>query len=138
MSKGGSPEQYIPGCRNSVAPQFRACVAKLIGASGFKQNTIDEVKPAAPPSSSARVAGARARSVAPRSIADITAILDQELGAIYAQAGRIGHKGLRIVVVAHAAGPYQHHVAMLQLDALQVQRIAQVLAANAVIIWQLL
>src|SRR5262245_49316296 len=41
IAKRGSPEQYIPGCRNSVAPEFRACIAKLIGAAGFKQNTID-------------------------------------------------------------------------------------------------
>ena len=66
------------------------------------------------------------------------AILDQELGAVYAQARRIGHVDLRIVVVAHSARAYQHHVALLQLDALQLQRVAQVLAADAIIVRQLL
>lgn len=31
--KGGSPQQYIPGCRDAVMPQARACVAKLMGQS---------------------------------------------------------------------------------------------------------
>jgi len=82
IAKRGSPEQYIPGCRNSVAPEFRACIAKLIGAAGFKQNTIDAAKPAAKPAATpavgAAVEGPRARPVTPRTIADITAILDQE------------------------------------------------------------
>jgi dienelactone hydrolase len=28
---GGSPAQYIPGCREAIMPQARACVARLIG-----------------------------------------------------------------------------------------------------------
>jgi CHAT domain-containing protein len=72
-----SPEKYIPGCRARVTEQGRACVAKLIGATGFKTNNPAEAakKPGA---NTARPVAARGTLVAPRTIADITAILDQE------------------------------------------------------------
>ncbi len=72
-----SPEKYIPGCRAKVTERARACVAKLVGATGFKNNN---------PLEAATRAGAGAASpivtggavVAPRTIADITKILDEE------------------------------------------------------------
>jgi CHAT domain-containing protein len=78
VEKGGSPDQYIPGCKFLVAPQFKSCVAKLIGAGGFKQNAVDNVKAPAAGTTRATLIAARSRTVPPRTTADITAILDQE------------------------------------------------------------
>jgi CHAT domain-containing protein len=72
-----NPQKYVPGCQAPVAGQVKACVAKLIGAAGFKNQPVEQAKEAAKDSS--QVAdGGRPRVVPPRTIADITAILDQE------------------------------------------------------------
>ena len=70
-----SPEPYIAGCRAPVVAQVKACVAQLIGAAGFKHQPVDEATAAQGP---AKGAIARMRATPPRTIADITAILDQE------------------------------------------------------------
>ena len=70
-----SPEPYIAGCRAPVVAQVKACVAQLIGAAGFKHQPVDEATAAKGP---AKGAIARMRVAPPRTIADITAILDQE------------------------------------------------------------
>jgi len=72
-----NPEKYIAGCRAPVVAQVKACVTKLIGAEGFKRPPVEDTK--APVQESARTAAVyQPRVVPPRSIADITAILDQE------------------------------------------------------------
>jgi CHAT domain-containing protein/tetratricopeptide (TPR) repeat protein len=71
------PEKYITGCRAPVIAQVKACVSKLIGAEGFKQHPVEDAT--APAHESARTPAVdRPRVVPPRTIADITAILDQE------------------------------------------------------------
>ena len=73
----GNPEEHIPGCRAQVSGQIKACVAKSIGAAGLRDNPLDAREPASGPSRVTIAAGQK-RIVAPRTIADITAILDQE------------------------------------------------------------
>jgi dienelactone hydrolase len=52
---GGSPSQYIAGCREAVMPQARACVAQLLGANKEgDENTSAEIE-IAPPSEKGRV-----------------------------------------------------------------------------------
>jgi dienelactone hydrolase len=46
---GGSPTQYIPGCRESIMSDARACVAKLMGAEGPAEIDVP------PPSGKGRV-----------------------------------------------------------------------------------
>ena len=71
-----SPEPYIPGCRAPVVAQVKACVAKLIGAAGFKHQPLDEAtEPTKAPPKAVIV---QMPAPPPRTIADITAILDQE------------------------------------------------------------
>src|SRR5262245_32116290 len=71
------PEKYIPGCRAPVIAQVKACITKLIGAEGFKQHPVEDAT--TPAYESARTAAVdRPRVVPPRTIADITAILDRE------------------------------------------------------------
>jgi hypothetical protein len=78
MERGGSPDQYIEGCKSPVVAQVRSCVAKLIGAEGFRQNAIDDATPRTPEAVRSAATAARSVAVVPRTIADITAILDQE------------------------------------------------------------
>jgi hypothetical protein len=33
-NSGGTPDQYIPGCKSQVTAPFKACVGKLIGGTG--------------------------------------------------------------------------------------------------------
>jgi len=79
MGSGGSPESYIPSCKAAVMGQARACVAKLIGAAGYKQQSPADVAttPLREPGQAAALAN-RAANKPPRSIVDVTAILDQE------------------------------------------------------------
>src|SRR5262245_14088347 len=77
MASGGSPDQFIPGCKAQVTGQVRNCVSRLIGAEGFKRNAVDTPKTESP-AATRRAAARPAASVAPRTISDITAILDQE------------------------------------------------------------
>ena len=72
----GSPEPYIPGCKAQVTGQVRACVAKLIGAAGLQNQPIEAARESA--KGTAQSAASRPRVIPPRTIADITAILDQE------------------------------------------------------------
>jgi len=46
---GGSPSQYIPGCRESIMGEARTCVAKLMGAEGPAEIDVP------PPSGKGRV-----------------------------------------------------------------------------------
>jgi tetratricopeptide (TPR) repeat protein len=78
MERGGSPERYIEECKAPVLAQVRDCVARLIGAEGFKQNTLDNAKPDVRDAVRSANIAAKPRLVAPRTIADITAILDGE------------------------------------------------------------
>jgi dienelactone hydrolase len=48
---GGSPAQYIPGCRDSIMSEARDCVAKALTAAGAADPEID----LPPPSGSGRV-----------------------------------------------------------------------------------
>ena len=78
IASGGSPNQYIDGCKAQVSAQVNACVAKLSGAGGLKSNPLEAAKnPATTP---ARVTAAARQKVVvpPRTIADITSILDKE------------------------------------------------------------
>ena len=43
-NQGSSPDQYIPGCRAQFTAPFKACVAKLIGAAGFKNHRSTRAK----------------------------------------------------------------------------------------------
>ena len=73
------PEKYIPGCKAQMTAPFMACITKLIGATGFKNNNpLDAATE--PDLNTARLAATagQERVVPPRTIADITAILDQE------------------------------------------------------------
>jgi dienelactone hydrolase len=53
---GGSPAQYIAGCREAIMPQARACVAKLIGVDNASEaaNSPAEID-FPPPSGKGRV-----------------------------------------------------------------------------------
>ena len=74
----GNPEQYIPECRAQVMGQIKACVGRQIGAAGLKDNPLDAARAPASQRSQTEIAAGQKRVVAPRTIADITAILDQE------------------------------------------------------------
>jgi CHAT domain-containing protein len=78
MESQGSPSEYLAGCRAGIASQFKACMTALLmpGASGFRPSVLDTAKSPAPRAAKA-VASAN-RAAPPRTIADITAILDQE------------------------------------------------------------
>jgi tetratricopeptide (TPR) repeat protein len=67
-------EKYLPGCRATVTDKMKACIGKLIGATGLKQQ--EETKPAK--NVAVTINRARTQTAPPRTIADITAILDQE------------------------------------------------------------
>jgi hypothetical protein len=71
----GDPSPYIPSCRAAIMGPIRACVARLIGAAGLKNNPLEAATTA--PSRPSAANGAK-RLAPPRTIADITAILDQE------------------------------------------------------------
>src|SRR5262245_7130771 len=74
--RGASPEQYIPGCKAQYMGQIKSCVAGLMGAAGLANNPLDAAKSQAPTNTAA--ANAARRTTPPRTIADITAVLDQE------------------------------------------------------------
>ena len=74
----GNPEEYIPGCKAAVTGQVKACVGRLIGAGSLQNNPLDAAAPPPPSSSRTAIATSQKRVVPPRTIADITAILDQE------------------------------------------------------------
>jgi dienelactone hydrolase len=52
---GGSPSQYIAGCREAIMPQARACVAQLLGADKEGEESISAEIDVAPPSGQGRV-----------------------------------------------------------------------------------
>ena len=74
----GNPEEHIPACRAQVTGQIKACVGGLIGAAGLKDNPLDAAREPASRTPQTAIAAGQKRVVAPRTIADITAILDQE------------------------------------------------------------
>ncbi len=73
-----SPDKYIPGCRATVAAQFRACIAKLAGVAAPQDTAAEQAAPAADASKLVAAALSKPQTVPPRTISDITAILDQE------------------------------------------------------------
>jgi CHAT domain-containing protein len=76
-NRDNNAEKYIPGCREPVLSQIKDCIGKRTGTAGFKQKPAEEAKePAKDAGQTATVV--RPRVVPPRTIADITAILDQE------------------------------------------------------------
>jgi dienelactone hydrolase len=52
---GGSPSQYIAGCREAIMPQARACVAKLLGVNNADGKGSSEEIEVPPPSGQGRV-----------------------------------------------------------------------------------
>jgi dienelactone hydrolase len=52
---GGSPSQYIAGCREAIMPQARACVATLMGAGSGAGGTTSEEIDVPPPSGQGRL-----------------------------------------------------------------------------------
>src|SRR5262249_60203960 len=78
MGKGDNPERYIPGCKAAVTAQVKTCVTKLIGADTLRSNPLDAATEPASQASRTAIAAGQKRVAAPRTIADITAILDQE------------------------------------------------------------
>jgi CHAT domain-containing protein len=74
-----SPDKYIPGCKAQVTGQVMACITKLVGAAGFKSNNpLDAATRSGVNSAHPVVTEGRTRAVPPRTIADITKILDDE------------------------------------------------------------
>jgi dienelactone hydrolase len=53
MQSGGSPSQYIPGCRDSIVAEARECVSKLVGTDGAPEGPPEIDVP--PPSGKGRV-----------------------------------------------------------------------------------
>ena len=43
-NRDNKPDAYLAGCRAPVMGQVKACVAKLIGAAGFKNQPIEAAK----------------------------------------------------------------------------------------------
>jgi hypothetical protein len=78
LASRGSPDQFIPGCKAQVTGQVRNCVSRLIGASELKNNPLDAAREPTSGATAIALAASQKRVVPPRTIADITAILDQE------------------------------------------------------------
>jgi carboxymethylenebutenolidase len=58
MASGGSPAQYIPGCRAAIMDQARECVMKLMAAAGAREaatTALGSETDIAPPSGKGRV-----------------------------------------------------------------------------------
>src|SRR3984885_11837886 len=58
MASGGSPAQYVPGCRAAIMDQARECVMKLMAAAGAHATATTELATEtdiAPPSGKGRV-----------------------------------------------------------------------------------
>jgi hypothetical protein len=72
--RGNPPPGLLEQCKNQVRSQVSACVSSRTGAAGLKNNLLDAAtsKPVSPAKSNVT------RIAPPRTIADITAILDQE------------------------------------------------------------
>ena len=73
----GDPSPYIPGCKAAVYRQIKSCVTRLIGAGALQSNPLDAAARGSETQRNAIAAGEK-RAAPPHTIADITAILDQE------------------------------------------------------------
>ena len=88
MSKGGPPAKYVESCRAPMGPRVRSCVGSLMAAENPTSRTKPAGRDIAPPVEPPAEAKVNANKLKltrvpgfvapPRSIADITAILDQE------------------------------------------------------------
>jgi CHAT domain-containing protein len=79
QAKGGPPKRHVEGCRQAQGPAFKICVSNAMAASAPSRPAVPEAEKEAPVDLSKLKLNRTAGFVAPpRTIADITAILDQE------------------------------------------------------------
>jgi CHAT domain-containing protein/tetratricopeptide (TPR) repeat protein len=83
QSSGGPGQRYVEGCRPNARPAVQACVTKMLTAAiGKGGNQLFERRAVISDPSKSDIEAVRTDTVAfvapPRSVADITAILDQQ------------------------------------------------------------